>query len=112
MRNFYQKAKALVYPSHYEGFGLPVAEALLSKTPVITSNVSSLPEAGGPQSLYINPDQPEALADAITKVLSDSELRASMKEAGYKYAVETFSPERLSAQLMDCYERVLHGGRR
>ena len=65
LRAIYQKATALVYPSFYEGFGLPIVEAMLSKTPVITSNVSSLPEAGGPNSLYINPKCPKELAHAI-----------------------------------------------
>ncbi len=82
----YQEAQALIYPSLYEGFGLPVVEALLSKTPVITSNVSSLPEAGGPNSLYINPLESEDLAQAIEKILIDSDLRRKMMEKGFDYA--------------------------
>ncbi len=108
LRKIYQSAMALVYPSFYEGFGLPVAEALLSKTPVITSNISSMPEAGGPTSLYVDPNEPEELAQAIAKVLDNSELRNSMIEAGYKYATETFSPEKVTHQLVKCYERTLH----
>ena len=64
LQSIYQCAQALVYPSIYEGFGLPVAEALLCKTPVITSNVSSLPEAGGPSSLYVDPRSPNEIAVA------------------------------------------------
>lgn len=103
----YAAANALIYPSLYEGFGLPVAEALLSKIPVITSNRSSLPEAGGPDSIYIDPSDTEQLSAAISKVLSDSDLGQSMMNKGYAYAMDTFSPEKLSSQLMRCYEDLL-----
>lgn len=108
LRAIYQKATALVYPSFYEGFGLPIVEALLSKTPVITSNVSSLPEAGGPNSLYINPNRSAELADAITQVLTNAELVNKMIEEGFKYANQMFSPNRVSKQLINCYEGVLN----
>ncbi len=103
VQSMYQKARALVYPSLYEGFGLPVAESLLCKTPVITSNRSSLMEAGGPGSLYVNPESPQEIAAAIEKVLSDNDLRQRMINIGYDYAHQTFSPERLTGQVMDCY---------
>lgn len=102
----YQKAQILVYPSLYEGFGLPVAEALLSKTPAITSNVSSLPEAGGTAALYVNPYDAQELAQAIKKVLSDSALRKNMIDKGYQYAMKTFAPERVTRQLMECYNKL------
>jgi glycosyltransferase involved in cell wall biosynthesis len=108
LRAIYQKASALVYPSFYEGFGLPIVEAMLSKTPVITSNVSSLPEAGGPNSLYINPSSSEELANAITQVLTNSELVIKMIEEGFKYANQMFSPNRVSKQLINCYEEILN----
>ena len=108
LQSLYQKATALVYPSLYEGFGLPVVEALLSKTPVITSNVSSLPEAGGPGSLYINPHSPEELAQAITKIVTDPELRNNMVRDGYAYATQMFSPERVTQRLFECYHKTLH----
>ena len=107
LQRIYQKSMALVYPSFYEGFGLPVAEALLSNTPVITSNVSSLPEAGGPKSFYVNPDNPEEIASAITQVLSNSELRKTMTETGYEYAIQKFSSDRVTKQLVNCYENML-----
>ena len=107
LQRIYQKSMALVYPSFYEGFGLPVAEALLSNTPVITSNVSSLPEAGGPKSFYVNPDNPEEIASAITQVLSNSELRKTMTETGYEYAIQKFSSDRVTKQLVSCYENTL-----
>ena len=107
LRRLYQNAMALVYPSLYEGFGLPVVEALLSKTPVITSNTSSLPEAGGPHAICINPHQPEELAQAIQKVLSDTALRKEMKAQGYAYAVANFSPAVVTEQMMRLYENTL-----
>lgn len=107
LHRLYQNALALVYPSLYEGFGLPVVEALLSKTPVITSNVSSLPEAGGPHTIYVDPHQPEELAQAIQKVLHDSALCQEMKEKGYAYAVANFSPAVVTEQMMRLYENTL-----
>jgi glycosyltransferase involved in cell wall biosynthesis len=108
LKSIYQKATVFIYPSFYEGFGLPVAEALLSKTPVITANVSALPEVGGPASFYVDPNNPEELAHAITQVLSDTELRNTMINTGYEYAIQKFSPDRLTQQLMDCYKKTLH----
>jgi len=99
----YQEALAFIYPSFYEGFGLPVAEALLSKTPVITSNVSSLPEAGGPNSLYINPKEPEDLAQAIRKVLTDTSLRQTMIEKGFDYAHAKFGRKAVTDGVVGVY---------
>ncbi len=108
LQKLYQKATAVIYPSLYEGFGLPVIEALLSKTPVITSNVSSLPEAAGPDSICVNPTDPKELGEAITKVISNEELRAAMIENGYKYAIDNFSASVVTKQLVSCYEDVLN----
>lgn len=107
LQAIYQQAMALVYPSVYEGFGLPVVEALLSKTPVITSNTSSLPEAGGPSSLYVNPNDAQELATAIQKVLTKPQLRKTMIENGYRYAHEKFSPKQVTQKLMQCYQEIL-----
>lgn len=107
LQALYQKATILVYPSFYEGFGLPVVEALLSKTPVITANTSALKEAGGPHSLYVSPTDEKALAKAIEQLLNKPELAQSMSEKGYEYAHKTFHPQQLSKQLMDCYQKVI-----
>lgn len=107
LQAIYTSAQMLVYPSLYEGFGLPIVEALLSKTPVITSNTSSLPEAAGKDSMFINPQNPEELAEAILKVQSDSELRNKMIEKGYLYATQKFAPEKLTNQLFECYKNTL-----
>lgn len=103
----YSKAMALIYPSLYEGFGLPVAEALLCKTPVITSNISSLPEAGGSSSLFVNPTNAIEVAGAISKVLKDEGLRKTMQQSGYDYALNTFGAKKLSSQLMEIYSNIL-----
>ncbi|MCX6224327.1 MAG: glycosyltransferase family 1 protein [Bacteroidia bacterium] len=107
LQSIYQNSKALIYPSLYEGFGLPVAEALLSKTAVITSQRSSLKEAGGPGSLYIDPESPEQIAGAIEKVLTGTEFRRNMIETGYLYAHKNFSPARVTKQVMGCYKYTL-----
>jgi len=107
LKALYTKAKALVYPSFYEGFGLPIVEALLCKTPVITAGVSSLPEAGGPNSIYIDPRNHEELAGAIRQVLDDTEAVAQMKKLGFEYANQMFSAEKTSKELMKVYESIL-----
>ena len=106
LQAFYQCAELFVYPSFYEGFGLPVTEALLSGTPVITSNVSSLPEAGGDGALYIDPAEPREISASISRVLSDDELRKSMVARGLEYARATFSPDKLTREVRIIYEKL------
>lgn len=106
MPAIYQQAKIFIYPSHYEGFGIPVLESLFSKTPVITSNVSSLPEAGGPDSWLVNPAKPAQIAEGIQKILTDDAFREQMIEKGFAYA-QQFRGEPLTEQLMELYEAVL-----
>ncbi|MEL7531192.1 MAG: glycosyltransferase family 1 protein, partial [Bacteroidota bacterium] len=82
----YQNATAMVYPSYYEGFGLPVLEALASGLPAITSNRSSLPEAGGPASLFIDPDSLDELVSAMRTLNTNADQRAAMIQSGKEYA--------------------------
>ncbi|MEM9547943.1 MAG: glycosyltransferase family 1 protein, partial [Bacteroidota bacterium] len=102
----YRNATMLIYPSFYEGFGLPVVEALLSFTPVITSNISSLPEAGGPDTCYINPSSIESIAQSIEKIQTDSELASRMSQNGRTYALNNFNPQQLTAKVMRLYEEI------
>lgn len=106
LQAFYQQASIFVYPSFYEGFGLPVTEALLSKVPVITSDCSSLPEAGGPASCYIRPDRPEEIAEAITTILSNDTKRSAMIEQGYAFAREKFNVKSLTEQVHQLYQQI------
>jgi glycosyltransferase involved in cell wall biosynthesis len=103
----YQLAEIFVYPSKYEGFGIPMLEALCSGIPAIGAKGSSLEEAGGPSSIYVNPEDEKELADAINQILADESLRKSMIADGYKYA-EQFLPERLVENLSEVYLDVLN----
>lgn len=103
----YQMAEVMVYPSLFEGFGLPVAEAQASGCPVITSNISSLPEAGGDAAVYIHPENPEEIGLAIKSLLADKKLRKSMIEKG-KINAQRFTPEKYVAQLKQLYNSVLN----
>jgi glycosyltransferase involved in cell wall biosynthesis len=99
----YKNAAAFVYPSVYEGFGIPIIEALFSGTPVITSTQLALTEAAGADSLCIDVARPECIADAIANVLNDAALAEMMRARGLLYA-ERFLPNRLAAQMMNIYK--------
>jgi glycosyltransferase involved in cell wall biosynthesis len=102
---FYQLASVFIYPSIFEGFGIPVLEALLSSTPVITSNVSSLPEAAGKNSILVNPTNDEEIAEGITKILNDDAFANRMRTLGLEYA-QQFHPQHTSTQLMQLYKSI------
>lgn len=78
----YEMAKLFVYPSFYEGFGFPPLEAMARKTPVITSNISSIPEAVENAAIIINPSNPDELQEAMERVLTDSKLSQKLSELG------------------------------
>lgn len=79
-------AYAMLYPSFFEGFGLPILEAMQSGVPVITSSVSSMPEVGGEAALYADPANPDAIAKQMLRLYKDEALRSRMVEAGFKQA--------------------------
>jgi glycosyltransferase involved in cell wall biosynthesis len=101
----YQLATVFVYPSIFEGFGIPIIEALFSKTPVITNKNGVFPEAGGPNTLYIEPFDIADLQQKIHQVLSDSSLSNKMKEKGFEYA-QQFNDEAIAVQIMNCYKSL------
>ncbi len=103
--SFYSNAQCFILPSLYEGFGLPVLEAMQNGCPVITSKVSSLPEAGGDAALYINPHDSSDIADKIDKVLEDEKLRAEMIRKGYEQ-VKKFSWEKAARETLDVLESL------
>ena len=102
MAAIYQKADILIYPSIFEGFGLPILEALFCKTPVITTKGGCFSETGGPHSIYINPLSVSEITSSITKVKSDINLYNTMIEEGYKYA-QNFSNEKIAQNLHKIY---------
>ena len=102
----YQLAKIFILPSFYEGFGIPIIEALYGNVPVIAATGSCLEEAGGPNSIYVSPDNVDDLADAINLVLDDEKLRQNMKEKGMAY-VQKFNSEVVNQQLIACYLKTL-----
>lgn len=98
----YHMAEAFVYPSRFEGFGIPIVEALSAGVPVIAATGSCLEEAGGPRSLYVDPDDVAGMAAAMKRVLSDADLRREMIEAGKAYVVR-FDPKRLADEMNAVY---------
>ena len=98
----YRLAGVFVFPSLYEGFGLPPLEAMASGTPVVTSNVSSLPEVTGDAALLVDPASAEAIADAMRRVLTDPALAADLSARGLRRARE-FSWERAATQIREIY---------
>lgn len=107
LHSLYCGAVAMLYPSFYEGFGLPVVEALLSGCPVLTSTVSSLPEAAGPGALYCAPDNVEEMSVQIQRLLDDSALRERLAREGGDYCRTNFAPERLTQQMYELYTSLL-----
>ena len=102
----YQMAEAFVYPSRFEGFGIPIIEALHSSVPVIAATGSCLEEAGGPDSIYVHPDDTEGMAAALTLLLEHPERRSHMAERGKRY-VARFSGERQAERLVELYRELL-----
>lgn len=105
LRCFYQSAAAFVFPSRYEGFGLPPLEAMACGTPVVTSNVSSLPEVVGDAAVLVNPENVFDIARGLRDVLLDQQLRESLIEKGRAQAGR-FSWERTARQVLDIYRQA------
>jgi glycosyltransferase involved in cell wall biosynthesis len=105
LRIFYDEAKIFVFPSLYEGFGLPPLEAMAHGTPVVTSNVSSLPEVVGNAAVLVNPENVFEIMRALHKVLMDQALRDRMKERGYVQAAK-FSWDKSVTRILQAYRQV------
>jgi glycosyltransferase involved in cell wall biosynthesis len=103
---FYAKAEVFVLPSLYEGFGLPILEAMRYECPVITSKVSSLPEAGGDAALYFDPESTDDIRDTIQKVLSNDTLRKAMIEKG-KAHYKNFTWEKAANEVLSAIKEVV-----
>ncbi len=102
----YRLATVALYPSRVEGFGIPIVEALFSGTPVVTTRGGVFPEAGGPGSAYVDPDDADALRAVLAGLLSDEGRRAAMREAGLRHAAR-FSEDAIAAGLSAAYDAAL-----
>ena len=105
LRVFYDAAKIFVFPSLYEGFGLPPLEAMAHGTPVVTSNTSSLPEVVGNAAVMVNPENVFEIMRALHRVLLDQQVRDKFKQRAYEQ-VKKFSWDASARQILGVYEAV------
>jgi glycosyltransferase involved in cell wall biosynthesis len=94
-----RKADLMIYPSQFEGFGMPIVEGLFSKIPVITTQGGCFPEAGGDAAAYVNPENPGQIADRITKIMDSGDLRSEMVEKGIQHA-KRFTQENIEQEIL------------
>ena len=104
-------ASLFVYPSFYEGFGIPVLEAMACGVPVITSNISSMPEVVGKAGLLVDPNNHKEISSAMEKALTDVALREKMRTEGLKQEKQ-FSWEKCAGETLRVYEKVVRGGKK
>jgi glycosyltransferase involved in cell wall biosynthesis len=103
---FYNAAHAFVFPSFYEGFGIPVVEAMKCGCPVLTSTTSSLPEVGGDAALYVDPSDADALKDKLRQIINDDSLRRTLREKGFAQAAK-FTWEKTAELTYNCYRKIV-----
>ncbi len=103
---FYQLAEIFVYPSRFEGFGIPIIEALYSGIPVVAATGSCLEEAGGPDSIYVHPDDIKGMTDAFKQIYADPERKKNMIEKGHSFA-KRFSEEKQAEEILNIYKKLM-----
>lgn len=106
LRSLYRHAEMFVFPSYYEGFGLPILEAMSNKCPVVLSDASCFPEIAREAAIYFDPSQPEDMAVAMEKVLVDSELRDRLVKSGFERQSE-FSWKKCAEQHLSTYKSLI-----
>jgi len=106
LQALYSRASLMAYPSHYEGFGLPVVEAALQQCPILTSDVSSLPEAAGPGALLCHPDEVESIHDKLVELLDYPDIAHNLAVEAEKYARHRFEPKSLAKQMHELYLKL------
>lgn len=102
----YKYATVTALPSLYEGFGIPILESMAYGTPVVTSNISSMPEAAGDAALLVDPYNVEEITDAIQRLMDDNELREQLIQKGYERA-NHLTWDRAAKELIEIYQHVL-----
>lgn len=107
MPAIYQMAACMLYTSIFEGFGIPILEAMSAGVPVIASNVSCMPETGGNAALYVDPCNEKETADAIMQIISDGHLRNEMIQKGLQQSAN-FSPENAATGVMEVYKSLIN----
>jgi len=103
---YYRHATAFLFPSLCEGFGIPLLEAMACGTPIITSNISSLPEIAGDAAIFINPNQTEELKQAILKISQSNDIQFKLRDAGFE-RLSFFEWEKTASQTMGAYRSAL-----
>ncbi len=98
-------SSVFLYPSLYEGFGLPILEAFVNKVPVLTSHLSSMPEVAGDAALYVDPNDPQAIADSLVRILTDQDLRKNLVAKGL-VRVKQFNWKKTAQETLKVYEQV------
>jgi glycosyltransferase involved in cell wall biosynthesis len=105
---WYNAARLFVFPSLYEGFGLPVLEAMACGTPVITSTAASLPEVAGKAAVLVPPDEPARIAQEMQHVLDDPQLRMEMRTAG-RIQASRFTWRAMTDRTVETYRQAVAG---
>jgi glycosyltransferase involved in cell wall biosynthesis len=103
----YNRATVVVHPSRYEGFGLPIVEAMACGAPVVTTTSSSMPEAAGDAAILVDPDDVAGFTDALARLARDPDLAAELRDRGFRQ-VQRFNPRQLADATLRCYERAAH----
>jgi glycosyltransferase involved in cell wall biosynthesis len=106
LQSVYKYASGLVYPSKYEGFGIPIIEAIYSSIPVVTTRNASLPEAAGPHSYYIDDADPEQLLDTLLGLMDVTDEVSLRIKKSYQYAEQNFNPSTIAKEVMRIYQSI------